>query len=124
MTSMSGSVVSSSSTINCSMLTLLRASLALVLVAVLMNILRSSFRPASSSLSASLRTATTGSRVPLRNMHIQSIPMCASSRALPSHGEPHTDERTGVGSGNNYAYLVSDDKTKEAVIIDPANPPE
>lgn len=28
------------------------------------------------------------------------------------------------GTGNNYAYLVSDDKTKEAVIIDPANPPE
>ncbi|KAF2087799.1 putative hydroxyacylglutathione hydrolase [Saccharata proteae CBS 121410] len=38
-------------------------------------------------------------------MHIQSIPMWE-------------------GSGNNYAYLVSDDKTKEAVIIDPANPPE
>ena len=31
---------------------------------------------------------------------------------------------TGTGSGNNYAYLVSDDKTKEATIIDPANPPE
>lgn len=30
----------------------------------------------------------------------------------------------GEGTGNNYAYLVSDDKTKEAVIIDPANPPE
>ncbi|KAK0264263.1 hypothetical protein B0A54_06231 [Friedmanniomyces endolithicus] len=28
------------------------------------------------------------------------------------------------GSGNNYAYLVTDDKTKEAVIIDPANPQE
>ncbi|CBX96571.1 similar to hydroxyacylglutathione hydrolase [Plenodomus lingam JN3] len=28
------------------------------------------------------------------------------------------------GSGNNYAYLVSCDKTKEAAIIDPANPPE
>ncbi|KAL6151590.1 Cytoplasmic glyoxalase II [Exserohilum turcicum] len=38
-------------------------------------------------------------------MHIQSIPMWE-------------------GTGNNYAYLVSDDKTKEAVIIDPANPPE
>ncbi len=24
----------------------------------------------------------------------------------------------------NYAYLVTDDKTKEAVIIDPANPKE
>ncbi|SMQ47623.1 unnamed protein product [Zymoseptoria tritici ST99CH_1A5] len=40
-----------------------------------------------------------------RKMHIESIPMW-------------------VGSGNNYAYLVTDDKTKEAVIIDPANPSE
>ncbi|KAH7048475.1 hydroxyacylglutathione hydrolase [Macrophomina phaseolina] len=40
-----------------------------------------------------------------RTMHIQSIPMWE-------------------GTGNNYAYLVSDDKTKDAVIIDPANPPE
>lgn len=31
---------------------------------------------------------------------------------------------TGVGSSNNYAYLVVDDKSKDAVIIDPANPPE
>ncbi|KAK0936686.1 Cytoplasmic glyoxalase II [Friedmanniomyces endolithicus] len=38
-------------------------------------------------------------------MHIESIPMWE-------------------GSGNNYAYLVTDDKTKEAVIIDPANPQE
>ncbi|KAF6843807.1 hydroxyacylglutathione hydrolase [Colletotrichum musicola] len=38
-------------------------------------------------------------------MHIQSIPMW-------------------VGSSNNYAYLVKDEKTNEAVIIDPANPPE
>ncbi|KAF2138755.1 uncharacterized protein K452DRAFT_233666 [Aplosporella prunicola CBS 121167] len=38
-------------------------------------------------------------------MHVQSIPMWE-------------------GSGNNYAYLVSDEKTKDAVIIDPANPPE
>ncbi|MCJ1401014.1 Cytoplasmic glyoxalase II [Xylographa trunciseda] len=30
----------------------------------------------------------------------------------------------GEGSSNNYAYLVVDDKTKDAVIIDPANPPE
>lgn len=29
-----------------------------------------------------------------------------------------------VGSSNNYAYLVSDDESKDAVIIDPANPPE
>ncbi|KAK5122047.1 hypothetical protein LTR85_004293 [Meristemomyces frigidus] len=38
-------------------------------------------------------------------MHIESIPMWE-------------------GSGNNYAYLVTDDKTKDAVIIDPANPSE
>ncbi|KAG5976589.1 hypothetical protein E4U55_007280 [Claviceps digitariae] len=38
-------------------------------------------------------------------MHIQSIPMW-------------------VGSSNNYAYLVVDDKSKDAFIIDPANPPE
>lgn len=30
----------------------------------------------------------------------------------------------GTGSGNNYAYLVVDENTREAVIIDPANPPE
>jgi len=28
------------------------------------------------------------------------------------------------GTGNNYAYLVTDTKTKESTIIDPANPPE
>ncbi|UPK93390.1 hypothetical protein LCI18_004325 [Fusarium solani-melongenae] len=31
---------------------------------------------------------------------------------------------SGEGSHNNYAYLVVDDKSKDAVIIDPANPPE
>jgi len=36
----------------------------------------------------------------------------------------HVLSYTGEGTGNNYAYLVSDDKTKEAVIIDPANPEE
>ncbi|KAL8763685.1 MAG: hypothetical protein Q9184_000580 [Pyrenodesmia sp. 2 TL-2023] len=38
-------------------------------------------------------------------MHIRSIPMW-------------------VGSSNNYAYLVTDEASKDAVIIDPANPPE
>lgn len=38
-------------------------------------------------------------------MHIQSIPMW-------------------TGTSNNYAYLVKDDKSNDAVIIDPANPPE
>lgn len=40
-----------------------------------------------------------------RKMHIESIPMWE-------------------GTGNNYAYLVTDDKSKDAVIIDPANPSE
>lgn len=31
---------------------------------------------------------------------------------------------SGKGTSNNYAYLVVDDKTRDAVIIDPANPPE
>ncbi|OAP62640.1 hydroxyacylglutathione hydrolase [Fonsecaea erecta] len=31
---------------------------------------------------------------------------------------------SGVGSSDNYAYLVTDDETKDAVIIDPANPQE
>ena len=34
------------------------------------------------------------------------------------------NQETGEGSGNNYAYLVSDEASKEAVIIDPANPSE
>ncbi|KAL8806398.1 MAG: hypothetical protein Q9200_005054 [Gallowayella weberi] len=38
-------------------------------------------------------------------MHVQSIPMW-------------------TGSGNNYAYLVTDESSKDAVVIDPANPPE
>lgn len=29
-----------------------------------------------------------------------------------------------MGSSNNYAYLVTDDKSKDAVIIDPAHPEE
>ncbi|KAI1419778.1 hydroxyacylglutathione hydrolase [Xylaria sp. FL1777] len=40
-----------------------------------------------------------------RAMHIQSIPMW-------------------TGRSDNYAYLVVDDKSKDAVIIDPANPEE
>ncbi|CAG8075376.1 unnamed protein product [Penicillium salamii] len=40
-----------------------------------------------------------------RAMHIQSIPMW-------------------TGKGNNYAYLVTDEPTKQSVIIDPANPLE
>ena len=35
-----------------------------------------------------------------------------------------TGDYPGVGSSDNYAYLVVDDKSKDAVIIDPAHPKE
>jgi hypothetical protein len=37
---------------------------------------------------------------------------------------PFLTEMIGEGSSDNYAYLVVDDKSKDAVIIDPANPEE
>ena len=45
------------------------------------------------------------------------------------HHNPRTAYRpdidnTGTGSGNNYAYLISDELTKDAMVIDPAHPPE
>jgi len=55
-------------------------------------------------LSRPLRSLT-ASLALTRAMHIQSIPMW-------------------TGSSDNYAYLVIDDKSKDAVIIDPANPDE
>ncbi|RAL67777.1 hypothetical protein DID88_008505 [Monilinia fructigena] len=42
-------------------------------------------------------------QIQTRKMHIQSIPMWE-------------------GTSNNYAYLVVDEKSKDAVVIDPANP--
>lgn len=30
----------------------------------------------------------------------------------------------GTGASDNYAYLIIDDKTQDAMIVDPANPPE
>lgn len=54
-------------------------------------------RPLATSLSANLASS--------RAMHIQSIPMW-------------------TGTSDNYAYLVTDDKSKDAVIIDPAHPEE
>ena len=58
-------------------------------------------------------------------MHIQSIPMCMYNNpgAVVNLKWPLM-RHTGEGTGNNYAYLVTDEKSKEAVIIDPANPPE
>ncbi|PGG96431.1 hydroxyacylglutathione hydrolase [Blastomyces parvus] len=38
-------------------------------------------------------------------MHIESIPMW-------------------TGTGNNYAYLISDEASKDAMVVDPAHPPE
>ncbi|SPN98908.1 probable glyoxylase [Cephalotrichum gorgonifer] len=51
-------------------------------------------------------------------MHIRSIPMCEYLWAGAAQ------ELRGKGTGNNYAYLVVDEKTKDAVIIDPAHPAE
>ena len=60
-------------------------------------------------------------------MHIQSIPMCEH----PGHRPPFQQQfliipvgAKGVGSSNNYAYLVRDESSKDAVIVDPANPSE
>ncbi|KAL2160660.1 hypothetical protein VTH06DRAFT_1348 [Thermothelomyces fergusii] len=50
-------------------------------------------------------TSVARSSIIARKMHIQSIPMW-------------------VGRSDNYAYLVVDDKSKDAVIIDPAHPAE
>lgn len=54
------------------------------------------------------------------------LPFCVSSfqRWLTFFLTPFVSPNIGVGSSNNYAYLVVDDKSKDAVIIDPANPPE
>ena len=32
--------------------------------------------------------------------------------------------RLGTGTGDNYSYLIIDDKTKDTMIVDPAHPPE
>ncbi|RCI08634.1 hypothetical protein L249_4878 [Ophiocordyceps polyrhachis-furcata BCC 54312] len=54
-----------------------------------------------------------------RQLLVQIIPKLAARRAMHIQSIP-----MWVGSSNNYAYLVVDDKSKDAVIIDPANPPE
>ncbi|BDD55947.1 hypothetical protein MAP00_001428 [Monascus purpureus] len=53
----------------------------------------------------SIRIYRSKSLYQIRTMRIQSIPMW-------------------TGKGNNYAYLVTDEPTKNSVLIDPANPPE
>ena len=63
----------------------------------------------------------------IRRMHIQSIPMCKYSLIVPagkSITKSETNSLPGEGSSDNYAYIVVDDKSKKAIIIDPANPDE
>ena len=62
-------------------------------------------RALSKPLSARPLRTLTASLALARAMHIASIPMW-------------------TGTSNNYAYLVKDDKSNDAVIIDPANPEE
>ena len=58
-------------------------------------------------------------------MHIQSIPMCTRVTFRYMLDYVPTDwTAAGTGSSNNYAYLVVDEKSKDAVVVDPANPPE
>lgn len=57
-----------------------------------------------------------------RKMHVQSIPMCTALSSMFPVAKVLT--LLGVGSSNNYAYIVKDEETKEGVIIDPANPDE
>ena len=61
-------------------------------------------------------------------MHIQSIPMC---KYIIVYFSARIESRSltflslsGTGSSNNYAYLVVDDESRDAVIIDPAHPEE
>ena len=62
-------------------------------------------RALSRPISARPSSILTASFAVTRAMHITSIPMW-------------------TGTSNNYAYLVKDDKSNDAVIIDPANPEE
>lgn len=49
-------------------------------------------------------------------------------RTASMHRNPAADlsdiNNAGTGTGNNYAYLISDEPTKDAMVVDPANPPE
>jgi hypothetical protein len=63
-----------------------------------------------------------------RAMHIHSIPMCEccviATASLIRWILILREIDIGKGTSNNYAYLVVDEKSRDAVIIDPANPPE
>ena len=51
-----------------------------------------------------------------------SIPMCECIPTIQSSSL--TFSFPGTGSHDNYAYVLVDDKTKDAMVIDPAHPPE
>jgi hydroxyacylglutathione hydrolase len=59
-------------------------------------------------------------------MHIQTIPMCKQASGNPIRWllDQSIDNVVGTGKSNNYAYLVTDEPTKQSVIIDPAHPEE
>lgn len=79
----------------------------LLVTAISIPIFMSLFKSAARTLRTQPLRTTVKQPSPgaARKMHIQSIPMWE-------------------GSGNNYAYLVTDSASKDSVIIDPANPPE
>lgn len=60
-------------------------------------------------------------------MHIQTIPMCKLApriRIWIAAWQVDSNNVIGTGKSNNYAYLVTDEPTKQSVIIDPAHPEE
>ncbi|EWC48552.1 hypothetical protein DRE_01774 [Drechslerella stenobrocha 248] len=52
------------------------------------------------------------------------VPYDARSTAWASFDGKERVELHGTGSHDNYAYVVIDDATNDAMVIDPANPPE
>lgn len=59
----------------------------------------------SSAFNQTIRTRSSQLRQSIRTMQIQSVTM-------------------RWGRGDNYAYVVTDDATKESLVIDPAEPEE
>ena len=57
-------------------------------------------------------------------MHIESIPMCESLTTVETMYILISDFLQGTGTGNNYAYLISDEPSKDTMVVDPAHPPE
>ena len=51
---------------------------------------------------------------------------CVGAPSRPGRVGPDSTSgrRLGTGRGDNYAYVVVDDASRDAVVIDPANPDE